>query len=178
MGRTVRWGVLVAAIGYSVVVSADVPCPGFKWPIDAERQLFSSSATAASAGSSKDDANELALGQLYELALTGTEKVELAAAPSKKTLTDGDHAGIARFTIADPGKYRVSLDAAFWVEIVHDGVTVPAHDFSGGEGCSAPRKVVEYELPSAGSYLLQLSGATPGSVRVAITPVASPSPIE
>jgi hypothetical protein len=51
-----------------------------------------------------------------------------------------------------------------------DGALVAAGDFEGQRGCSAPHKIVEFELAGTRPFFLQLSNAAPDSVRLTITP--------
>jgi hypothetical protein len=52
---------------------------------------------------------------------------------------------------------------------VHDRTALPAGDHEGQHECSAPRKVVQFQLP-AGDLLVQLSAAMSSTVRLTITP--------
>ena len=45
---------------------------------------------------------------------------------------------------------------------------IGSSDFAGQHGCDAPHKVLQYEL-QAGTFVLQLSGASADHVRVAVT---------
>jgi len=85
-------------------------------------------------------------------------------------LTDGAYAGIAVVTVPAPGSYRLAVDIPFWIDVVSEGALVKAKDFQGQQGCSAPHKIVEFELAGAQPFVVQLSGATADSVRLTITP--------
>lgn len=145
-------------------------CAGFKWPVAEELRLFGGPDTAAAAGRDEATAALLQTGRLYRLALQEQESVRLPVVPSKPMLTDGAYAGVVRVPLA-AGRYRVALEAEFWVDVVSGGVPLPSADFSGSPGCDGPRKIVEYAIPAAGEYLVQLSAATAPVVRVAITAV-------
>jgi hypothetical protein len=71
--------------------------------------------------------------------------------------------------IVTPGTYRISLDAPVWVDVVAKDGLIKAEDFQGAHGCQAPHKIVAFELPAAGAYVVQVSAALPERVRLAIT---------
>jgi hypothetical protein len=77
-----------------------------------------------------------------------------------------------RFRVAADGVYRISLDQPFWIDVVANGKIVPSKDAEGRRGCSAPHKIVEFDLPSNRVLLLQFSNGMSPHVRVAITPTA------
>jgi hypothetical protein len=167
---------LVAGIGWLAVpaaLAAD-PCSDFKWDVHTERSLFESPAHPVVAGLSSSSAVPVTLDRLYQLQLGPQAEVAFAAAPAKKQWSDGAHAGLATFDISVAGSYRVALDAPVWIDVVANGLVVPSKDFQGAHGCNAPHKIVVFDLPVAQHVVLQLSGASSGSVRVAITRVPAP----
>jgi hypothetical protein len=54
------------------------------------------------------------------------------------------------------------------VDLLGEHGVIGASDFSGQHGCSAPHKVVQFELPP-GSVLLQLTGVAGPHVEVTLT---------
>jgi hypothetical protein len=63
----------------------------------------------------------------------------------------------------------VAVDMPFWIDVVSSGALVSAKDFQGQHGCSAPHKIVEFELIGTRPFFLQLSNAAADSVRLTIT---------
>lgn len=159
----------VLALAANPAVAAD--CAGFRWPVAGELRLFTGPAAEATAGRDAATAVSLQAGRLYRVALAEQESVRLPVAPSKAMLTDGAYAGVVRVAIPTAGRYRVALDAGFWVDVVHAGAPLPSADFSGSEGCDGPRKIVEYRIELPGEYLVQLSAVTAPAVRLTITAV-------
>jgi hypothetical protein len=57
--------------------------------------------------------------------------------------------------------------------VVSNGTLVAAEDFQGQKGCSAPHKIVTFNLAGEQPLVLQLSNATNETVLLTVTP--SPS---
>jgi hypothetical protein len=155
---------------------ADDPCAGFRWDVSKERVLFAESALTLAAGKDRMSAPMVVPNRLYQLHLTPQDHVAFVTPPAKKMLTEGAYAGIAVLKVPVSGSYRVAVDIPFWIDVVSDGALVKAKDFQGQPGCSAPHKIVEFELTGAQPFVVQLSGATADSVRLTITasPVRNP----
>jgi hypothetical protein len=64
----------------------------------------------------------------------------------------------------------VAIDGPYWIDILSNGSPISAKDFQGQHGCSAPRKVVEFELSGAQRFVLQVSSADRDNVLLTITP--------
>ncbi len=155
--------------GATIAMAADDPCAGFRWNVTAERALFAKAAQALSAGHDTASAPLMKAETLYELSLTPQDGVKFAARPGKKALTDGAFAGLVHFKVPAAGTYRVSLDQAFWIDVVGHDELIASTDFTGASGCNAPHKIVQYTLPAGEDLLLQLSGAPKDRVRVTVT---------
>ena len=144
-------------------------CVDFKWDVAQERALFATPATPLSAGMEAKSAPTVLLNHLYALKLMPQDQVTFAATPGKKTPKEGANAGIVTFKLPASGSYRIAIDMPFWIDVVSNGALVAAKDFQGQHGCSAPHKIVEFELAGTRPLFLQLSDAAPDSVRLTIT---------
>lgn len=162
--------------GAKAATAADDPCAGFKWNVTEERAVFSQKPQSTAAGRDAASAPAIKPQTLYDLSLSPQGSVKFAAPPGKKQLPDSAFAGLVHFRIATTGAYRVSLDQGFWVDIVSAQKVLESTDFTGAHGCSAPRKIVQYNLPAGEDLVLQLSGATKDHVRVSLTPAATSTP--
>jgi hypothetical protein len=148
------------------------PCAGYKWDIAKERSLFAGAATSLSGGKSAASATAISSARFYAVQLAPAATVTFAVPPGKSAPTQGTFAGILALTIPTSGKYRVSLDAPVWIDLTGaDGKLVPAADYEGVHACSAPRKVVEFDLEGRKQWLLQVSAADQPTVRLTVTPV-------
>ena len=144
-------------------------CVDFKWDVAQERALFATPATPLSAGMEAKSAPTVLLNHLYALKLMPQDQVTFAVTPGKKTPKEGANAGIVTFKLPASGSYRIAIDMPFWIDVVSNGALVAAKDFQGQHGCSAPHKIVEFELAGTRPLFLQLSDAAPDSVRLTIT---------
>jgi hypothetical protein len=149
---------------------ADDACVDFKWDTAKEHALFAGRADSLTLGTDPKSAPMIVADHLYALQLVPQERVSFAVAPAKRNATPSANAGLATFTIPAAGSYRVSIDAPFWIDVVSNGALVHAKDFQGQHGCSPPNKIVEFELMGTHPFILQLSNATAGSVRLTVTP--------
>jgi hypothetical protein len=171
MIRNVAISILLAvALGaISAKTFADEACVDFKWDVTQERELFAGTATMLSAGADPKSAPAMQLNHLYALKLMPQTEVTFAATPGKKTPSAGSNAGVLTFKLPASGSYRVAIDMPFWIDVVSNGALVAAKDFQGQHGCSAPHKIVEFELVGTRPFFLQLSNAAADSVRLTIT---------
>lgn len=160
----------------ATALSATNPCTGFRWNVDHERALFETAAQSAVAGRDSASAPVIRADRLYDLSLAPQQSVHFVLQPEKRALTDGAYAGIARLRVAAAGPYRISIDRAFWIDVIANDQIIESRDFAGRPGCGAPHKIVVYELP-AGTLVLQLSGAISPKVRVTLTRVPAGTPV-
>jgi len=153
----------------STAAAADDPCAAFTWDVHHERELFAAAPQSVAAAAKLAAAPALAAEHLYALQLMQQSQVIFAVPPGKHRSADGPYAGLARVTVPQAGAYRISLDAPLWVDLLVNGGALTARDFQGRPGCSAPHKVVEFELPANTPLTLQFSGAQSATVKIAVT---------
>lgn len=140
----------------------------------AERALFGGAKTSQTAGHDEASAPGLSIATAYTLALVPQSQVEFAQPPGKGSKPEGMHAGLAKIRLVSAGAFRVALDVPAWIDVIAAGRPVPSRAFEGRHGCSAPHKVVEFDLP-AGDALIQVSGASPDHVTLSVTPAPAPA---
>jgi hypothetical protein len=163
----------LAACSIGAAVRAEDGCVDFKWDVTQVRALFAGASQSLSAGTDVTSAPALQPNHLYALKLVPQERVSFMTQPGTKSTYAGSHAGIATFQVPQSGSYRVALDAPFWIDVVANGALLPAKDYQGQHSCSAPHKIVEFELPGTRLLVLQLSNAAQDEIRLTITPVTS-----
>ena len=146
------------------------PCSGYKWDVSAERALFAMPAQAVVAGKDRAAAPAVVPGRFYAVTVMPVSDVSFPAAPAR-TPPSGSFAGILALTLPAGGKYRVSADVPLWIDVVGGTTLAPVLDYEGQHECSAPRKVVVFDLAGRTDWTLQLSAADRVSVRLAVTTV-------
>jgi hypothetical protein len=151
------------------------PCSAYKWDVSNEVRLFATPPAVITAAAAIP-VPAISTGKHYALALQPQDKVQYATPPSKKMLADGAFGGLLGFTVDRAGAYRVAIDAGFWLDVVHEGKSLPALDFNGQRQCVGPRKIVVYELPAGTELLLQIAASTERTARLTVTSVAAPTP--
>jgi hypothetical protein len=108
--------------------------------------------------------------RLYTLRLNSQESVAFQTPPAKKPSASPAYAGVATLKIAAPGSYRVSVDLPIWIDVVSQGTLVAAKDYQGQHACSAPHKIVEFDLMGTQPFILQFSNSAADSVSLTVTP--------
>jgi hypothetical protein len=81
------------------------------------------------------------------------------------------YSGLFAFTVTQPGRYRVALGAAAWLDVVRDGAALTSVAHAHGPDCSGIRKMVDFDL-QPGRYLLQIAGNPTPRVDVLVTAAA------
>ena len=165
------WAAAAVLAGSLLAASAVQAACGrdFSWDVHQERALFAGAPHTLHAGSAPAAAPRIRTDQFYALRLAPQQQVQFEAPPGKTMLTDGDYAGVVKFTVPRAGSYRVSLDGTFWIDVVADGKLLATQDFQGQRGCGGPRKIVEFVMPAHQQLWLQLSGSSAAQVHVSIT---------
>lgn len=148
----------------------DDPCAGFKWDVSKERALFGGKPESLRGAKKPASAPVAALNRLYEVQLPAQDQVAFAASPAKENVPGDAHAGLAVVRIVTPGSYRISTDSPVWIDVVSHGNLVKAEDYQGRRGCAAPHKIVAFDLPAPGLFMLQISASVQERVRLTITP--------
>jgi len=152
--------------------AATPPCESFKWDVSHEHTLFMGTATALNSGASLATAPVIVPDRLYELKLVPQQDTKFMVEPHRRDPADGVDAGLVSLHLNALGRYRVSSDAAVWIDVIDDGAAVRAIDFQGQKDCAAPHKVVEFEI-GALQVLIQVSGSDAATVKLAVTRVAA-----
>jgi hypothetical protein len=107
--------------------------------------------------------------RLYKLELTARDNVVFSAAPGKENATQPTFAGLAILRIPAPGSYRIAVDVPVWIDVVSSGALLPAADFQGQHECSAPHKILLFDLKGAQRFVLQFSNAANENVLLTVT---------
>jgi hypothetical protein len=167
--RRAIWVLNAALMTISAHAASDAdPCAGYKWDVSKERSLFASTAQPLLAGANAATPATLEPNRLYALQLKRAGDVTFPAAPGKGSPNEGTYAGVLMLE-APPGKYRISIDQAVWVDILSGGKLLVPADYEGVHGCSAPRKIVVFVLERHDRWIVQLSASDQAMVRLSVT---------
>lgn len=120
------------------------------------------------AGATAGTAAPLRVGSGARATLLPVGSVTLPAATAKPAVA-GSSSGVFAFRVPAGGRYRVSLGAGVWVDVVADGVALRSAAHAHGPACSPIRKMVDYDL-RPGRYLLQIVGGAVPTLALSITP--------
>jgi hypothetical protein len=156
--------------GAASTAHADDSCVDFKWDVSKERALFAGVPSALKGGKDPASAPIVIPNRLYTVHLTAQDSVAFSVAPAKKPSASPAYAGVATLNIPAPGSYRVSVDLPIWIDMVSQGTLIAAKDYQGQHACSAPHKIVEFELPGTQPFILQFSNAAADSISLTVTP--------
>lgn len=137
---------------------AATPCPA---PVAPTGELAPwAQATAMPAARTAADLPQatLTIGQAARLALVPAAETAYLL-PPERAAQPTTFGGMVRFSVAQPGTYRVALGTAAWIDVIADGKAVSSSAHGHGPACTGIRKIVDFAL-QPGTYTIQLSGST------------------
>jgi hypothetical protein len=155
--------------GAGVPAFADDGCLDFKWDVSKERALFATAPSALQAGKDSMSAPTVVPNRLYSLQLSAQDQVTYKVSPPAKKSAATGYGGLATLSISAPGVYRIAMDLPSWIDVVADGALLKPTDFQGQRDCSAPHKIVEFELAGTRPFVLQLSNAAKDKILLTVT---------
>jgi hypothetical protein len=166
------FAILLALVleGAAQPLLADEACVDFKWDVSKERALFAETPVALTAGRDPMSAPVVVPNRLYRLKLTIQDRVTFSVVPARKTAGAPAYAGLAALKTPPAGSYRIAVDLPLWIDVVSNGVPMQPTDFQAQRACSAPHKIVEFELAGAQPFVLQFSSAAKDDILLTVTP--------
>jgi hypothetical protein len=150
-------------------IAAGCQEPG--WDMSRELAAFRAAGLAAKAGTDPTALPAIELGRVYALQLQPQDAVKFARTPQKLSQGPAAVAGLAQFSVSVSGKYRITVDAPLWIDVVAPSGTIQASDFNGWHQCALFRKSLVYSLSAGQPLVLQLSGGSAPAVKVAVEPL-------
>jgi hypothetical protein len=87
----------------------------------------------------------------------------------KDVAAEGSSGGILKLHIDHAGRYRITLDAPLWIDVVSGNELVASTGFQGRQPCTLIHKSVEWSLPANADVVVQLAGATRPRTNLAVT---------
>lgn len=117
------------------------------------------------AGKGAGDAAPLAVGAAAQVRLLPAARVVFPVAPAKPGVSG--RAGVLVFEVVRPGRYRIALGSAAWIEVVRNGRAVASAAHAHGAACAGIRKLVDFDL-RPGRHFLEIAGAPDASAGVLV----------
>jgi hypothetical protein len=173
LSSTLAGAVLILCAARSVRAQTPVqadPCAGYKWDVSTERALFAATPKGVAAGKDRASAAAVAANRLFSVDLHPLSEVSFPVTPARAP-SSGSFAGLVSLHVPAFGKYRVSVDVPLWIDVAGGAILAPVLDYEGLHECSAPRKVVVFDLQGGTDWVLELSAADRAAVRLVVTPV-------
>lgn len=173
--------IVLCLLGAAPALAQDLPAPrameqmhgdcgAFAMDVSREAALWTAGPSASlAAGADAAAAPELAPGVLASVALPPQSSVTFPVAPGQDRDGPDLFAGHLRVTIPTAGLWRVAASNGLWFDAVADGAIIESRAFEMQTGCTAPFKVVVFDLP-AGEVALQFIGSPAPGVEVAVLP--------
>jgi hypothetical protein len=155
--------------GAALPALADNDCVDFKWDVSKERALFAQGPVELTAGKDHKSAPGVVPNRLYKLRLAVQDQVAFPVSPGKKAMATPAFAGLATLRVESPGSYRIAIDLPLWIDVVSNGNLVQPTDYQGQHACSAPHKIVVFDLTGSQPLLLQFSNAFQDDVLLTVT---------
>ena len=148
--------------------AADDGCEKFAWSLARERAAFASPyKTTVPAG---ETLTALPAGALV-IRLQPAAQASFAMPPERKPKTEQWHGGMVQFpALPKPGIYQITLSDEAWIDVVQNGRYARSVGSTGRGDCPGVRKSLRLDF-DASAFALQLSGVSPDTIVVAISPV-------
>lgn len=111
----------------------------------------------------------LPIGSSARATLLPIGQIDFALPPARTPAAESG-GGLFGFAVTTPGRYRVALGSAAWIDVVRNGRSLPSVAHGHGPACSGIRKMVDFDL-QPGRYLLQIAGSEPLATGVMVSAV-------
>jgi hypothetical protein len=151
--------------------AADADCTAFTWDMTHELQLFADAGMPLVTGTTEQGAPRVEVDTLYAVDLHPLGDVVLAHAPGSRVAADAGARGLLALRVPAEGRYRISLDAPMWIDVIRAGQPIISTAFQNGGTCRVIHKSVEWSLPAGGDLVVQLAGSPKDHAKLAVTRV-------
>jgi hypothetical protein len=151
----------VLAMTSGAVAQDDSTCGKFKWSVARERGWFAAPKLVGTGA-------EAALGEGLDVTLVSSEAAGFVV-PPERAPKPGSFGATLKLTLPKAGAYDVTVSAEAWIDVIQNGTSIKASDFSGQKNCPGVRKSVRFDL-GAGPTMLQISNSETAKIMVATAP--------
>lgn len=156
---------LIAAILMQAPAATNDACPAVVAP-PAELSGWASP-RPLDAGRDETHAAMLTPGVAVAARLPSTRNVRYVMRPEKPG-GSVSYGGVFAFTVATPGRYRIALGSAAWIDVLAQRKPAASVAHGHGPACTGIRKMVDFDL-AAGRYVLQIAGNGSANLPLMVT---------
>ncbi len=138
-------------------------CGAFAWSVSNERAWFADKKLRRSASGVR-----LArIDRAVELQLAPTKSI-LFFLPPEQVPRPGSYGGeVTFFGVPHPGIYQVTVSRDAWIDVFENGTRLPFVGATEAKDCDGVRKSARFALAPGDLVLVQISGASQPSIKVA-----------
>src|SRR5262252_7390294 len=164
---------LTLALGYTAAVAHEPgECDAFTWNVSRELAAMRTRPTLLNASADpRLNLVHLEEGRHFTARLAPQQNVRFVAPPAHDAHAEHPTGGLLFFRSAGAGAYRISLTSRHWIDVLDGDRVIGSRAHEGRRDCTLLHKVVEFELPAAREFTIQLSGADDPTVEIVITAV-------
>ncbi len=138
-------------------------CDAFAWPVSNERAWFADKKLRHSASGVR-----LArIDRAVELQLIPTRSIQFFLPPEQVPPPDSYSGEVTFFGVPHPGIYQVTVSRDAWIDAFENGTRLRLVGATEAKDCDGVRKSTRFALAPGDLVLVQLSGASQPSIKVA-----------
>lgn len=138
-------------------------CDAFAWPVSNEQAWFADKNLRHSASGVRLSRIDRAV----ELKLAPMKSIQFFLPPEHVPPPDSYGGEVTFFGVPHPGIYQVTVSRDVWIDVFENGTRLPAVGSSEARGCDGVRKSMRFALAPGDLVLVQISGASQPSIKVA-----------
>lgn len=143
-------------------------CDAFAWPVSNERAWFTDKKLRRSASGVR-----LArIDRAVELQLMPTRSIQFFLPPNQVLPPDSYSGEVTFFGVPHPGIYQVTVSKDARIDVFENGTRLSFVGASEAKDCDGVRKSARFALASGDLVLVQISGASQPSIKVAFEEAA------
>jgi len=138
-------------------------CDAFAWPVSNERAWFADKKLRHSASGVR----LTRIDRAVELQLIPTRSIQFFLPPEQVPPPDSYSGEVTFFGVPHPGIYQVTVSRDAWIDVFENGTRLSFVGAAEAKDCGGVRKSTRFELAPGDLVLVQISGASQPSIKVA-----------
>lgn len=141
-------------------------CAGFAWSVANERAWFARQDLRSGASGIRLSRIDRAV----ELTLEPSNNAHFFLPPAKAPSPGTFSGGVTFFGVPRPGLYQVTVSRNAAIDVFENGTRIAAAAESNSKDCQGVRRSERFDLSPGGLVLVQISGATQPTIKIAFEP--------